>query len=114
VVACGELDDVALAGSVPFITAFVAEASAVEPCVELARPVEAADTDERVELTPATVTLPVEAESPVAKDEPIDVVALATDAVMLLAEVALTFQANGDCEVGALNAEVYGVLNAEV
>jgi len=114
VVACGELDDVALAGSVPFITAFVAEASAVESCVGLAKPVEAADTDERVELTPATVTLPVEAESPVAKDEPIDVVALAADAVMLLAEVALAFQANGDCDVGALNAEVYGVLNAEV
>lgn len=98
----------------PFITAFVAEASAVEFCVELARPVEAADTDERVELTPATVTLPVEADSPVAKDEPIDVVALAGDAVVLLDDVALAFHVNGDCDVGALNAEVYGVLNAEV
>jgi len=99
---------------VPFITAFVAEASAVEFCVVLAKPVEAADTDERVELTPATVTLPVEAESPVAKDEPIDFVALAGDAVMLLEEVALTFPVNGDCDVDALSAEVYGGLNAEV
>jgi hypothetical protein len=63
---------------VPFITAFVAEASAVvELFVELAKPVKAAETDAIVELTPATVTLPVEAESPVAKDEPRDVVALA-------------------------------------
>jgi hypothetical protein len=99
---------------VPFITAFVAEASAVEFCVVLAKPVAAADTDERVELTPASVTLPVEAESPVAKDEPIDFVALAGDAVMLLEEVALAFQVSGDCDVGALRAEVYGVLNAEV
>jgi hypothetical protein len=100
---------------VPFITAFVAETSAVvELFVELAKPVEAAETDARVELTPATVTLPVEAESPVAKDEPRDVVALAGDAVMLLEEVALAFQVNGVSDVGALNAEVYGVLNAEV
>lgn len=97
----------------PFITAFVAEASAVvELFVELAKPVEATDTDATVELTPAIVMLPVEAESPVAKDE--DVVALAGDAVMLLDEVALAFQENGVSDVGALNADVYGVLNAEV
>ena len=86
----------------------------VELFVELAKPVEAADTDTMVELTPATVTLAVEADSPVAKDEPMDVVALAGDAVMLLEEVALAFQLKGDWDVDALNAEVYGVLNAEV
>jgi hypothetical protein len=68
---------VTVAGPVAFLTSFVAEASLVEVFVELAKPVEDADTDARVELTPETVTLPVEAESPVAKAEPRDVVALA-------------------------------------
>lgn len=79
----------------------------------LDNPVAVADTDERVALTPAIVTLAVEADSPVARDEPRDVVALA-DAVMLLEAVALAFRSNGSCDVGALDAEVYGVLNAEV
>lgn len=106
-------DRVALAGPVPFITAFVAEASDVEFFAEPLRPVAAADTDEMVELTPAPVALPVEEDSPVAKDEPNGVVALAGEAVMLL-EVALAFRVNGVCDVGALNAEVNGVLCAEV
>jgi hypothetical protein len=33
---------------------------------------------------------------------------------MLLEEVTLAFQVNGVSDVGALNAEVYGVLDAEV
>ena len=104
---------VELAGTVPLITGFVAVFSAVELLAELLKPVTAADTDERVELAHTAVALVVEADSPVAKDEGIDVVALAGDTVMLL-EVALAFQLNGDWEVDALNAEVCGVLNTEV
>jgi len=112
-VAAEKVDPVALAGMVRFLTSFVAVASAVEVLVEPVKPVTAADADERVELTHATVALVVEADSPVAKDDRRDVVALAGDAVMLL-EVALAFQENGDWEVDALNAEVYGVLSTEV